>query len=495
MSVFRISVILLLQFFYLSIQGQVPVGSHIDHEDMLAKGFVYQNKKICIYDPEAKFIQPAAERMVITNADYYVKDAHTVIAISGKVATSIAVSSTTTDLTGSRVNCVDNPAMDKVWASGQNFSEAVNAAIAAERTEFTNPAIADYVHPSYTNNYEQSEQIIEALRTAYQAGYADLEETSIENDLTLNDISQDFSCRMDQCNEFNHQSDCLGTLVERVEAGIGGNSCWSSISENIGAAYGYASDETAILAILYFMMYSDVGCCNNTHREAILKCSFTTNTEHGFGFHYTLDNDPYELVMSWDFVTLTYNGGCTDDISIGTPTCEALPLEWISISGTSTDCGSAEISWEIELPGSASEFEVYRADLRDKFHTIAQITTNMENDATHFTFTDHSMTENSHFYKIKATDPNGYEQYSDIIQVMNPCKKEYILSPNPVGDFLYLHPASGITDLSIFDLNGKLLLHSPVRNGGVDLSGLLPGMYIVKIHRNGSTWYERIVRQ
>ena len=68
------------------------------------------------------------------------------------------------------------------------------------------------------------------------------------------------------------------------------------------------------------------------------------------------------------------------------------------------------------------------------------------------------------------------------------------LYPSPVKDILYVY---GLTDFdaTIFDLTGKKVLSVSKANESIDVSGLAPGIYIVKITGANGSLTERIVKQ
>jgi Zn-dependent metalloprotease len=73
-----------------------------------------------------------------------------------------------------------------------------------------------------------------------------------------------------------------------------------------------------------------------------------------------------------------------------------------------------------------------------------------------------------------------------------------IVYPNPAQDNLFIQSASGITGLSVIDMLGKTILLQQPENKEVlslDISGLAPGVYFVKINTGGLQNLIKIVKQ
>jgi N-acetylneuraminic acid mutarotase len=63
-------------------------------------------------------------------------------------------------------------------------------------------------------------------------------------------------------------------------------------------------------------------------------------------------------------------------------------------------------------------------------------------------------------------------------------EKEISYYPNPAGDILYVDGLEKNTNVTICDLNGKMVLHNPhVNNNQIDVSRLKSGLYTLKIIR------------
>ena len=473
--------------------GQEGITSLLQPAELEMEGFTHERKNIRIFDPEQLFSDRGTDRMIPIWADYYSRDGLTQVFVNKKLVAKITNTSFSADHREGRVNCVDNPVTDKIWASG-TFAAAVNAAIADERIEFSNFSIADYVHPGYSTSLERSENIIEALRMAYNAGYPGLTELLIESDATMNDVTQDFCCKMDQCNEFNHQSACLGNFVDRIEAGIGTGFCWTFAKENIGATWGYSSVESAVLKTIYNMMYVDLGS-NNGHRESFLWCDYTPDTRHGYGEHFTVDNDPYEFLLAWDFVNMTFNSGCTWDTGIGTPTCSALPLELVRFEAKpESPCGPVRLLWEFPEGTTLGFFELQRSIDARHWQRIDRIQGNSSQWNT-YEISDGDVPTGTVFYRLKIEDLDGVETYSDLISLNLPCEESLQIVPNPVTDRFRIQAPIAIESVTLWNIQGEKRKKIDVSSGYFSIEEIPAGIYFIELKWHEGTRFLKLLKQ
>ena len=66
--------------------------------------------------------------------------------------------------------------------------------------------------------------------------------------------------------------------------------------------------------------------------------------------------------------------------------------------------------------------------------------------------------------------------------------------PNPAKNNLFIETAlNSDINVSIIDVLGKEVINSKVSNNAVNISGLNPGMYIVKITEEGKTSTKKLI--
>ena len=69
------------------------------------------------------------------------------------------------------------------------------------------------------------------------------------------------------------------------------------------------------------------------------------------------------------------------------------------------------------------------------------------------------------------------------------------LYPNPVyNDVVYITTSdNGIKEISIFDVFGKVVLRDRIRNNALDVSRLIPGVYVIQVIENKKTMTRKLV--
>jgi hypothetical protein len=73
----------------------------------------------------------------------------------------------------------------------------------------------------------------------------------------------------------------------------------------------------------------------------------------------------------------------------------------------------------------------------------------------------------------------------------------FTLWPNPVGPVLNVSSPEVLDAVSVYDMNGRLLLDlsSADVDGGVDVSTLSSGMYLIEVKSAGSTQIKKFLKQ
>jgi hypothetical protein len=85
---------------------------------------------------------------------------------------------------------------------------------------------------------------------------------------------------------------------------------------------------------------------------------------------------------------------------------------------------------------------------------------------------------------------------NDVSSSINELNTNLVLYPNPTQNVLNVSSSDAVTSISIVDLTGKIVqqtLGSDIKE--IDLSGLVPGVYLVHIQHNDQFITQRIVKQ
>lgn len=144
-----------------------------------------------------------------------------------------------------------------------------------------------------------------------------------------------------------------------------------------------------------------------------------------------------------------------------------------------------ELTWEIAQPETADRFIVERSG--DGWNWIA-IHQQFANDyISLYDATDFSPLQKTNYYRLKMTDKSNVVNYSNILKVYIPTKNDLIkIYPNPANKKIFVRGTlEAITEITLFDLSGKLLLKKKAitnrNNMEIDLPDLSAGVYIIKV--------------
>lgn len=72
--------------------------------------------------------------------------------------------------------------------------------------------------------------------------------------------------------------------------------------------------------------------------------------------------------------------------------------------------------------------------------------------------------------------------------------KQYKVSPNPVVDFINI--PKGITEITISDITGKIILNKQIKEDKINLSGISKGVYILVMKdKNGKSYQQKLIKK
>ena len=392
--------------------------------------------------------------------------------------------------------CVPSPSTDRPWDFNRSFEDQVNEAIDVENLSF-GKSYSNYVHPSYNANdpLDISRKVLNELRRVYRSdGIAELD---IEYDQSVMDLAINHSCAMDLDNQFCHTCPSDGTFQGRVNDMIG-RGCYQRIGENI-AWISTTNLESSILRIIYLMMYADVACCDNGHRDTFLHCDYNENTKVGFGIiRGDIQSSSGAFVdswiMTWDYVTYwSYPdcGDCNCNVSIGTPLCNAssgvvLPVELKDFTASAHGCKQVLVNWSTFSEINNDYFILERSANGENWEEITNVNgANNSSKLMTYAFNDQlkDVIAGTIFYRLTQVDFDGNSTSSDIISVERPCNASTImLFPNPTNSNSQIVSANEIISIEIYDLSGKLVSKElNPSNNSIKSQYLEPGIYLIKI--------------
>ncbi|WP_332243940.1 T9SS type A sorting domain-containing protein [Flavivirga spongiicola] len=110
-------------------------------------------------------------------------------------------------------------------------------------------------------------------------------------------------------------------------------------------------------------------------------------------------------------------------------------------------------------------------------------------------FTSYGIIYNQELYYSKENQVWKYDQNS-----LSNKAQAYNLStsihPNPSSGFLYLNTSNKIKNISIYDINSRLIFENQeLNNGKIDITELKKGVYFLKINYNGNIVTKKIIKK
>jgi len=157
------------------------------------------------------------------------------------------------------------------------------------------------------------------------------------------------------------------------------------------------------------------------------------------------------------------------------------------------------LKWTTATESNNLGFEIQRLIGNGSWQTISFVATqaaqgNSASDLT-YTFNDINQTKGISQYRIKQIDIDKRSKYSEIRAVRGENQKgKTIVYPNPSSDGkvnLVFDDASGIRDISLMDMNGRVIKQMKgVTNNNILFDNLTAGIYTVRIVNNETSEQE-----
>ena len=109
-----------------------------------------------------------------------------------------------------------------------------------------------------------------------------------------------------------------------------------------------------------------------------------------------------------------------------------------------------------------------------------------------YAFNDNSPLAGFNYYRIRQVDLDGRTSFSEVVRVTNQVKKNISIYPNPVNATAQLYSKNNFKagqSIQIVDAKGsrvKTITASGKNSMQIDMSFLLPGLYLVQLIENGA---------
>lgn len=179
----------------------------------------------------------------------------------------------------------------------------------------------------------------------------------------------------------------------------------------------------------------------------------------------------------------------------------ALPVTWESFSAKLVEKNQVALKWTTASEQNTSHFDIERTSNLRQWEKVGALSAR-GNSITQeqYQFLDILPSSGTYYYRLKQWDQDGLFSYSEIRNVEALEEKQLAVYPNPVKTVLSVK-GSALNDESlsweIYDLAGKVLRPTYFKENDelkINLSTILPGIYMLKIKSNQDEWIEKIIR-
>lgn len=192
--------------------------------------------------------------------------------------------------------------------------------------------------------------------------------------------------------------------------------------------------------------------------------------------------------------TITVTGESTEYIlgSLGTP----LPVTLLNFAASPCN-DKVCLLWTIENETIFSHYEVEKSQQGTNFNRIGTINARSANGRTSYTATDSNPFAGDNFYRLKMVNLDGSYTYSNIIRVNLGQVNDITLQPNPAREFVIIKGTAGYQQLMVTDLTGRILLQKNIQAPleEINLQAFSPGMYFIRLIKDGKTTSLKLVKQ
>jgi hypothetical protein len=187
------------------------------------------------------------------------------------------------------------------------------------------------------------------------------------------------------------------------------------------------------------------------------------------------------------------------NFSIGTSQNVPLPLNLMFFSARKKG-NSAEINWKTVNEKGVNRFELEKSFDGQNFTTITTEKSKNESGA-EYTYSDADafrLNQDVVYYRLKSVELNGLPTYSAvrIVNRLSTTSETLTLFPNPVKDKVYVAGVnSQSAEVILTDATGKTINIIINEDGALNVKQLAPGIYHVRIFKDGTALDGRFVKE
>lgn len=197
---------------------------------------------------------------------------------------------------------------------------------------------------------------------------------------------------------------------------------------------------------------------------------------------------PYDSYVYGDaYASLSFN----DRFTLGS-TDAPLPVELLSFTADKFSNDAIDLKWQTATEVNSDYFLVQRSPDGLNWENIYRVdAAGNSNSLINYQLFDYEPFPGQSYYRLKQYDFGGAFAYSQIRTVNFDQFAAINVYPNPTSGPIYIQSENAV-DISIFDINGRLILQKENTNL-CDLSNQAAGVYYVRISTQTSVQTEKIV--
>lgn len=201
-------------------------------------------------------------------------------------------------------------------------------------------------------------------------------------------------------------------------------------------------------------------------------------------------------VESWgeDYV-LTAQIESFSSFYFGAKEFSSLPVSLVSFSASYTE-NFVRVNWKTTSEIKVSHFEVERSKDGRKFETVDRVAANSQVAGSSYQVVDAGITDvpGIFYYRLKSIDEDGGFSYSSVVSVK--ITGDLQILPNPVEAHLLVSGENeGFRLWEVVDMTGRVVLKGDGATGRLDVRGVLPGVYILRLTGRNSVKAIRFVKK
>ncbi len=191
----------------------------------------------------------------------------------------------------------------------------------------------------------------------------------------------------------------------------------------------------------------------------------------------------------------------SQSIVVEGPVSVLLPVELTYFEASRYNDNSATLEWETASELDFSHFEIERSMDGRTWNNISKVQGQALNTlGAEYSYLDMNIplpraTASTVYYRLKMVDNDGVYEYSDIRTVgFESQGVEVEVYPNPTANTITVNSEFPVTHVSVFDVDGKLVIDQDYLDAEIDLKQMNSGLYRVVITTEAGQFVKSIIK-